>query len=219
MPGTQIDGLANIGEKAPAGPCIVLDLASDAEAAAVSSLVDQIAGALGSSSAVVVLLHVLGGVVEARGRLQALEERLAGAASLSKARISRSATDGCAAWAASTLSPIGVDIQSAPHRLDEPLLAASLCMDELAWFERQPASSVAVFARLWAGKEAVLKAFGVGLAFPPNLVPVLPMSAAWQPVSVPTLGEAWLSYPEHRGSASLALAIALNAGQGLPSRR
>lgn len=191
----------------------------DEHAAGDGALPNRVRAAFAQGAPAVVVLCAAGARIEpARAELRALDGMLAATVAELGARVSRSATDGLAAWAASLSGPIGVDVQSRPdreHPLDTTLLAAALHPSERRWLAAQ-ADTEAAFARLWAGKEAVLKAFGVGLAWSPRAVPVLPIDASWRRVQVPLLGHAWLSHPDASGTPDIALAVALNAGQSRP---
>lgn len=197
----------------PDAACVVLTEPSDRT---VVPLPTAIRSALGSGAEPVVVLCAVGEPLpRARERLRALDLRLVPLAAELSARVSRSATDGLAAWAASPGTPIGVDVQQAPAALDADLLDAALHADERCWLVAQP-NPTRAFAMLWAAKEAVLKAFGVGLAWPPREVCVLPATAGWHAVQVPALGRAWFSHLDVPGTPNVALAVALNAGHAAP---
>ena len=59
---------------------------------------------------------------------------------------------------------------------------------ELAWLRNQ--SSEAAFYRLWTGKEAIMKALGLGFQLPPECFEILPESAGPNPVC----GRNWYLY-------------------------
>jgi 4'-phosphopantetheinyl transferase len=198
---------------APSQGCVVILADAAGDAAADARQADAVAAALDGGAAAAVLLCGLGlPLAASRRRLAALDAALGRQAAAAGWRVSRSATDGAAAWAACRHVPLGIDVQCAPASLDEALLRAALDDDERQWLDRQ-SDGPGAFASLWAGKEAVLKAFGVGLAWPPARVPVLPAPDGWQRVEIAALGVAWLSRPACDGLPAVALAVALNAGQ------
>ncbi|HZT56915.1 MAG TPA: 4'-phosphopantetheinyl transferase superfamily protein [Burkholderiaceae bacterium] len=201
----------------PHGACVVLvDAGTPAADGTCDATPRAVRQALESGApAVIVLCAGDAPLTRARGTLRALGQRLAPLAVEFGARVSRSATDGLAAWAASRAAPIGIDVQAAPAALDADLLGAALHADEQAWLAAQPDSTLA-FAQLWAGKEAVLKAFGVGLAWSPREVVALPVANGWHGSNVPALGHAWLSRVVAPGGRRVAVAVALNAGFARP---
>ncbi len=202
----------------PPRPCVYIDANEGASPIALGTLVERLTDALAEATPVVVTCAAGQSLSNARAALARLDQALAPAVARSGARIdarvSRSATEGLAAWAANRIEPIGVDVQAAPALLTEALLSDALSGDERAWLAQQPSHAMA-FARLWAAKEAVLKCFGVGLAWPLPAVGVLPVTAEWRLVEVPALGTAWLAQPHH-GAPQIALAVAVNAGQSAP---
>ena len=165
----------------------------------------------GGAPAVVVLCGAGQPLLSARAQLRTLHQALHPTATRLAARISRSATDGLAAWAASTAGPVGVDVQSHVSVLDNALLDVALHPREVPWLAKQLNREIA-FTRLWAGKEAVLKAFGVGLAWSPREVDAAPSTRQWRDLNVPALGNVWLSHLEPPATLGVALAVALNAG-------
>ena len=203
----------------PASPCAIIEAHGRCAAHHIGTLTARIQEAFARGAPAVVVLCAAGEpIVRAREQLRWLDQALTATAADLGARVSRSATEGLAAWAASTAGPIGVDVQSHPvddAPLDAALLDAALHPGERRWLARQ-AHAEAAFAQLWAGKEAVLKAFGVGLAWSPRDVAVLPVAQAWHALRVPSLGHAWLSHLRAPGAPRVALAVALNAGQAAP---
>ena len=201
---------------------------------------DRLREALIAGAPVVAVLCARGlPLSNARAALSVLASRLRPIVDELRLRVSRSATDGLAAWAASACAPVGIDVQRAPSSLgtavsgpssgspsfraalfgadalDDALLDAALTAEERRWLVRQARPEMA-FARLWAAKEAVLKAFGVGLAWPPNRLHVGTPRSAWRRVSRPPLGDAWCCDLDLAGDAPTAIAVALNAGQVAP---
>ena len=70
------------------------------------------------------------------------------------------------------------------------------------------ADDVAEFIRhVWSRKEAVLKAFGVGLSCSPRQCAVGPRSAAWQAAAVGRLGWAQVRSIDNPLGAALAVAV------------
>lgn len=201
----------------PVASCVLLQLQS---IAAIDALTAQVSHALtGGAPAVVVLCAPGEPLLRARAQLRLLDAALRPTATRLAARVSRSATDGLAAWAASTIAPVGVDVQSQVAALDDALLDLSLHPLEARWLADQ-ADREWAFTRLWAGKEAVLKAFGVGLAWSPTEVDARPATTPspasspqpWRQLTVPALGSAWLSHLEPPATLRVTLAVALNAG-------
>ncbi len=202
----------------PPQPCVHIGAGDGTSAISWGRLVDRVNGALEQAAPVIVSCGAGLSLGDARAALARLDQALAPTVSRAGAglgtRISRSATEGLAAWAAHGTGPIGVDVQAAPAGLTEALLTDALSRDEREWLGQQPSPQLA-FARLWAAKEAVLKCFGVGLAWPLPAVQALPVSAEWRLVEVPALGAAWLAQPEYR-APQIAIAVAINAGQPPP---
>jgi 4'-phosphopantetheinyl transferase superfamily len=198
----------------PPRPCVRIDAGDAASAVPPGRLVDRVREALAEATPVIVSCGAGMSMGDARAALARLDRAMAPSVALYGARISRSATDGLAAWAADCTGPIGVDVQATPSVLTDELLNDALSGDERAWLAQQPSLALA-FARLWAAKEAVLKCFGVGLAWSLPAVRVLPVSADWRLLEVPTLGAAWLAQPEHP-APRIAIAVAINAGQPPP---
>lgn len=200
----------------PARPCVVIQVRELTSEHATRALVADVRQALtGGAPAVAVLCAAGTKLLRAREQLRDLDRVLAPLAQTLSARVSRSATDGLAAWAASLVTPVGVDVQSAPASLETEVMHAALHPEEAAWLAGQHRPELA-FAALWSGKEAVLKAFGVGLAWSPREVLAAPVTAAWRALQVGTLGHAWLSHLQVDVVPSVALAVALNAGQVAP---
>lgn len=200
-------------DDAPASPALVIEAHGDRTAREALALATRVHTALTLGAPAVIVLCAAGEpLLRARHTLRILGAALHATVQALSARHSRSATDGLAAWAVSCAGPIGVDVQCAPSTLDEALLDAALDSRERAWLAAQPIREHG-FARLWAAKEATLKALGVGLAWSPAAVTVLPVGAGWRALRVPALGGAWLSHLEPPAAApSIALAVALNAG-------
>ena len=61
--------------------------------------------------------------------------------------------------------PVGVDIENSPRKPAPQPLAAMICTDaELVWLRANPLLADSALGRLWSRKEAVVKAWGTGLA-------------------------------------------------------
>jgi len=179
----------------------------------VGRLAAAINTALAAGSAPVIVLCARGQPLEtARTSVRALSEALSNTFDDAALHTSRSSTDGLAAIAFSKSCSIGVDVQCAPPGLENELLEAALDSRERRWLAAQPQPEW-TFAQLWAAKEAVLKAFGVGLAWPPNALHVLPMTDSWRLIDAGPLGRSWLSFIELGHTPQVAIAVALNAGQ------
>jgi phosphopantetheinyl transferase len=186
-------------------------VAGDESIAAIEIVTGAISKSLQTDHAVVVSCHTRRSVVASRATLRLLDRALRPVVARLDPYVSRSATDGAIAWAACTTRPIGVDVQSPPNAIDNDLIAATLCSNERDWLSRQLDKKCA-FAQLWAGKEAVLKAFGVGLAWPPNQIDVTPDARAWQRLVLAALGSANLSFLDAGHERGTWLAVALNMG-------
>jgi hypothetical protein len=131
------------------------------------------------------------------------------------ARGSRSATPGLAVVAAHAASRVGVDVEATNslHTLGEAP-AQWLHPEEQGLFQDREPWSPAAAAALWVRKEAVLKAFGVGLAVAPAAIAVGPYQEAWQTVAHRILGTALVrSVP---APAGYALAVALLGPHAAP---
>ena len=223
MPAAQVDALTTAPTpgreiaRGPARACVVLDAPDLASEAVLEDLLARVRQALTSDAPAVVVLCAPGEpVLRAREQLRALDRVLAPLARSLSARVSRSATDGLAAWGASLVAPIGVDVQGAPASLEPDVVRAALHPDEARWLAAQAQPEQAC-AALWSGKEAVLKAFGVGLAWSPREVLAAPVAAEWRALQVGALGHAWLSHLHADEAPSVAIAVALNAGHTAPA--
>ena len=120
-------------------------------------------------------------------------------------QVSRSAANGVAVVGLSGRHTIGIDVET------ERVGVASEGVDMLHPSERGAweASSEAptLFRHLWCRKEAVLKAFGVGLSTAPNWCPVGPPSSAWQPLVIERLGRAQVRSIDIAFDAALSVAV------------
>ncbi|CAN5481890.1 4'-phosphopantetheinyl transferase superfamily protein [soil metagenome] len=78
--------------------------------------------------------------------------------------------------ALSAEQPVGVDIEAAGGAATAPLADAALTLEERRYCTRQPdkAAAAQAFFRIWSGKEAVLKALGLGIASHLQSVSVVP---------------------------------------------
>ena len=165
--------------------------------------------------AVVVLCGIGQPLLSARAQVRSLHRALLPISTELGARVSRSATDGLAAWVASICGPVGVDVQCEVAPLDPSLLDLTLHPNEVGWLADEAQLEMA-FTQLWSGKEAVLKALGVGLSWSPCEVDATPPAPAlhqpWREVHVPVLGRVWLSHLAPPAGLRVAVAVALNAG-------
>jgi phosphopantetheinyl transferase (holo-ACP synthase) len=132
-----------------------------------------------------------------------------GIAALAGCGLSRSATPGMAVVAAPASLRVGVDVEAtstlralgdAPaqwlHPEERPLL-----QDQEAWL---PAAAAA----LWVRKEAVLKAFGVGLAVAPSAIAAGTYNEAWRTITHRIRATAVVrSVPAPAGGYALAVAL------------
>lgn len=198
---------ARVLDDCPQSPCVIFhadNLDDTLEARIAVALV-------GAASSVLVLCAAGQPILNARAQVRMLHQALQPMATRLGARVSRSATEGLAVWAASTIGPIGVDVQSRVTSLDGILLELALDPAERLWLEEQ-ACPEAAFTRLWSAKEAALKAFGVGLAWSPSAVPVAPPTECWRTLNVPALGQVWLINLATPVMFKGALAVAINVG-------
>jgi 4'-phosphopantetheinyl transferase len=88
--------------------------------------------------------------------------------------------------------PVGVDIEAASTTLDSNSIHASLTPDERRYCETS--ADTKAFFRIWSGKEAVLKAWGVGIAKHLPSVSVIPATPGHYAVSFHVVApsiEAW----------------------------
>jgi 4'-phosphopantetheinyl transferase len=83
--------------------------------------------------------------------------------------------------ALSVHKPVGVDIEAASTTLDFNSLHASLTPDERRYCDES--ADEKAFFRVWSGKEAVLKAWGVGIAKHLPSVSVVPVTPGQYAVS------------------------------------
>ncbi len=92
--------------------------------------------------------------------------------------------DGLLAIAVSRQGPVGVDVETLAHCQDDLGLAWTLFSPtEADWLGRLPPSERSLaFARLWTGKEAVLKAAGTGIVQGLAEPEFAPASPPWPPV-------------------------------------
>ena len=110
--------------------------------------------------------------------------------------------DGVVAIATSHRGPVGVDVETLAHCRDGQGVADQLFSKaEAIWLAKQPEGSRALaFARLWTGKEAVLKALGQGITQgldQPVLTPCPEDGPPWPPIIAKLRGSpytvAWYS--------------------------
>jgi hypothetical protein len=126
----------------------------------------------------------------ARDASRRMSARLSSLAAFGAGRLVRSASPGMGLVAAHLKYPLGIDV--------EALTGTSLPFDRRATLhssEEQvfPAPvSERDLSAIWVRKEAVLKAFGVGLAVMPSTIATGGHDESWQTVSHAVLGTAWL---------------------------
>jgi 4'-phosphopantetheinyl transferase len=86
---------------------------------------------------------------------------------------------------------IGIDVEHVrPGNFWQSVIGQCLSPRERAYLEALPARSrMAAFYRVWTRKEAVLKAMGTGLLYPPQQISVLPQNR--KPSMVSLLGRDW----------------------------
>lgn len=163
----------------------------------------------------IVVLYCRSGptIGEARDASRQAAAWLQGTAAFSSGRIGRSATPGLGVVAAHREFALGVDAEAVNscHVSDDmsPLL---LHPDERPLF-RVPISADALTA-LWVRKEAVLKAFGVGLAVEPTTLCTGGYDERWRPVTHGVLGAAMVRSLE--GPEGFALGVALLGTRSAP---
>lgn len=101
---------------------------------------------------------------------------------------------------------IGIDVEQVrPGNFWQEMIGQYLSPQEHAYLEALPARSrTSALFRVWTRKEAVLKAVGTGLLYPPHQVNVLPENK--EPSTVNLLGRNWfvrqLSAPERYAAAA-----------------
>ncbi|MDQ7988878.1 MAG: 4'-phosphopantetheinyl transferase superfamily protein [Candidatus Dactylopiibacterium sp.] len=158
----------------------------------------------------VVLLATPGDASLARARqlAQRLSAWLAGLLTPACGGLSRSATPGLAAVAVCREGAVGVDAQARAGVSAQALAGPFAHPDELRALSLAPPADTARLA-LWARKEAVLKAWGVGLGIAPAEVRAGLRDEAWCGVRHPVLGAAHLCSlavrePDHSVAVALA---------------
>lgn len=120
-------------------------------------------------------------------------------------------TGRCALIALSTVGPVGVDIERVSTTLALADLQAGLSPSEQRYCAHS--ARVQTYFQVWCGKEAVLKALGLGLAGPLHRVSALPVARRRYVVDLPFAAppvQAWqLPAPAgHVGALALQLAPA-----------
>ena len=95
--------------------------------------------------------------------------------------------DGVVVVATSQRGPVGVDVETlAPCRDGQGVAEQLFSQAEALWLAEQPEAARALaFARLWTGKEAVLKALGQGISQgldEPVLTPCPQDGPPWPPI-------------------------------------
>lgn len=149
--------------------------------------IDQLAGELRDQlrrhHVVILWQEVEGTVCEARRAARALSAELVEAVGPAGLFLSRTATRGLAGVAACSRCSVGLDAERGhPAATDADVRTRALHPGE----RRPPApSDPESFFGLWARKEAVLKALGVGLRLDPRRVEVGWPDQSWRPVVSP----------------------------------
>lgn len=95
--------------------------------------------------------------------------------------------DGVVVIAVSDQGPVGVDVETLAHCRDAQNVAARMfSKTEADWLAQRPEAAQALdFAHLWTGKEAVLKALGLGITqglADPILAPPAEDAITWPPI-------------------------------------
>lgn len=165
----------------------------------------------------IVVLHCRSGptIGEARDASRQAAAWLQGMAAFSSGRIGRSATPGLGVVAAHREFAIGIDVEAVNSgSAFDDLEPLPLHAGERPLFQ-QPTDPEALTS-LWVRKEAVLKAFGVGLAVAPATVFTGGYDERWQPVSNDVLGAAMVR--SLQGPAGFALGIAVLGNRSAPVR-
>lgn len=160
--------------------------------------------ALSAGQIVVVFAHCEGTVEHARARARQLGDWLAPFGPYPAGGVSRSATRGLAALAACRGGPVGVDV--------EVISGAALRSEEVDYFMHasesalyRPCGETEGALAVWARKEAMLKAFGTGLALSPASLQVGLHDDTWADVVHPLLGAAQVvSLPAPQGYVAAA---------------
>lgn len=168
------------------------------------ALIDALHAVLQRGSIAVLLAPASSDIERARAASRGICAALPAALGLGELQLSRSATPGLVAVALCQRGRVGVDVERVrPELVDDDLLALALHPAE-----RVPGVAADAFFALWARKEAVLKALGVGLAVRPAAFPVLPASDGWCTCALAVAGSARVrSLP---APAGWCLAVASN---------
>lgn len=162
---------------------------------------------------IAVLFCVCGvGMNTARGTARQISSWLHRDENSTTRRLSRSATNGLAAVAVHLNGIVGIDVET-----DEDSLSKDDLLEEILHpDERRNAGALNTptgFLSMWVRKEAVLKAFGVGLAVSPRTTCTGAFDPEWRRVDHRQLGHAKVrSLPAPSGFAA-ALAF---RGHGIP---
>jgi hypothetical protein len=149
---------------------------------------------------------------EAREAARQASARLERTTVFTRGQLSRSAAPGMGVVAVQLHFPVGVDVEVKGGRLtgsegqdmlhpgESRVIVASTPPDELS--------------AIWVRKEAVLKAFGVGLAVAPGGLLTGGRNASWRQVAHRGLGTAWLRSLD--APAGFDMAVATRAPQPPP---
>ena len=125
-------------------------------------------------------------------------------------------TDACVLLALSDEAEVGVDIEHESAMAEARHLRPHICsLAEHAWLVVRESDADAALARLWARKEAVLKAWGTGLARPMSSLDLGDLQATAGLVEIPgDVPAAWRDLVIVPGEAA-AVAAAAHGVQGV----
>jgi phosphopantetheine--protein transferase-like protein len=118
---------------------------------------------------------------------------------------SLSHTRGAVAVAVSRVADVGVDVEAITHMDELDRVAEHVLSDRERHAVVDSAQPVRMFTRLWTRKEAITKAFGVGLRVPLNRIDVLDLAMLILPLEL--AGAVALSDVRCSGPCQLSVAL------------
>ena len=174
---------------------------------------ERAASALRVGDIVVVRCRCAGSLDAARDAARAASAQLTSVATFGPGRLARSATVGMGLVAAHLHCPLGVDV--------EALTGTALPFDRRNTLHPQEQQNFPLHASedelgaIWVRKEAVLKAFGVGLAVMPSAILTGGRDQSWRVVSHAVLGAASLRSLDPVAGFEMALAVLKNTSTSI----